>query len=118
MIEPWWPLAALAVVQVLDAGLCWRPAAFVADCLNDVRFPSSFWSMLTPLKLASAVGLVIGIWVAPLALLTCGALVAYFVVAVGMHLRARDFGRNLFVNATAMLVFCFANLVYVLSETA
>ncbi len=46
---------------------------------------------------------------------TCAALVAYFLVAIAMHVRARDLGRNLFVNATGMLgisagvgAFCFA----------
>ena len=36
--------------------------------------------------------------------LTCAALVACFVPAVAAHVRARDLGRNLFVNATGMLV--------------
>ena len=28
----------------------------------------------------------------------------YFLLAIGAHVRARDFGRNLFVNATGMLL--------------
>ena len=110
MTDPWWPLAALALVQVVDALLCIRPVAFVAQCLRDVHFPERFWPVLTPLKLAAAMGLVVGIWVPPLAVLTCAALVAYFLVAIGMHIRAQDFGRNLFVNATGMLVLCVACL--------
>jgi hypothetical protein len=39
---------------------------------------------------------------------TCAALVAYFVCAVAAHVRARDYGRNLFLNATGMLVVCIA----------
>lgn len=39
------------------------------------------------------------------------ALVLYFVVAVAMHVRARDLGRNLVVNATGMLVLCVFTLV-------
>ena len=58
-------------------------------------------------------GLIIGIWVEPLALLTSAALVAYFLIAISMHVRARDFGRNLFVNATGMLIICIALLVFV-----
>jgi hypothetical protein len=39
-------------------------------------------------------------------------LVAYFLFAIGMHVRARDVGRNLFVNATGMLVLCLATGVF------
>ena len=43
--------------------------------------------------------------------MTCAALILYFVLAIGMHVAARDFGRNLFVNATGMLVLCIATPV-------
>ncbi|HEY9412473.1 MAG TPA: hypothetical protein VIP77_23040 [Jiangellaceae bacterium] len=41
-----------------------------------------YWRYLTPLKLAAATGLVAGIWLRYLGLLTSGCLVAYFVVAI------------------------------------
>ncbi|WP_433157600.1 DoxX family protein [Kribbella sp. CA-247076] len=115
MIDPWWPLATLAFVQFGDAVLCYKPVAFVRNCLTNVRFPQRFWPVLTPLKLAAAAGLIIGIWVTWLAVLTAAALVGYFLVAIGAHLRARDFGRDLFVNATGMLALCVATLVFVLA---
>lgn len=115
MVDPWWPVVVLAVIQVGDAVLCWKPVAFIRDCLLDVGFPRRFWRVLTPLKLAAAAGLVVGIWFRPLAILTSAALVCYFVVAIGMHVKARDFGRNLFANATGMLVLCTATLVYVVA---
>lgn len=31
-----------------------------------------------------------------------------FVIAIALHIRARDFGRNLYLNATGMLVLCVA----------
>ncbi len=37
----------------------------------------------------------------------------YFVVAITMHVRARDFGRNLFANATGMLVLTTVTLAVV-----
>jgi hypothetical protein len=37
-------------------------------------------------------------------LAACLGLVLYFLLAIGAHVRARDFGRNLFVNAIGMLV--------------
>lgn len=114
MIVTWWPLAALAAIQLVDAALCWKPVAFIRDCLLDVGFPRRFWRVLPSLKIASAAGLLIGIWFPPLAVLTCAALVCYFIVAIAMHIRARDFGRNLFVNASSMLALCAAALGFVL----
>jgi hypothetical protein len=72
------------------------------------RFPHRYWSLLPVVKLAATAGLVAGIWIPLLALITSAALVAYFAVAIGMHLRTRDLGRNLFVNATGMLAICIA----------
>ncbi len=115
MISPWWPLAGLAAIQVVDAVLCWKPVGFIAQCFRDVHFPERFWPVATPLKLAAAAGLVAGIWFEPLAVLTASCLVAYFVIAVAMHVRARDLGRNLFVNALGMLALCVATLVFILS---
>jgi hypothetical protein len=67
---------------------------------------------MTPVKFAAAAGLVAGIWIPGLGLLTTSCLVLYFVVAISMHIRARDFGRNLFVNATGMLVICVGTLLW------
>lgn len=102
--EPAWPLLVLAAIQVVDAILCVRPVPFVRECLEAVRFPPRWWPVLAPLKVAAAGGLVGGLWVPYLGLVTCAALVAYFLIAIGMHLRARDLGSRLFVNATGMLV--------------
>ncbi|MGH3980457.1 MAG: DoxX family protein [Pseudonocardiaceae bacterium] len=116
MVDPWWPLAALAAIQVVDAALCWKPVGFIRDCLLDVGFPRRFWAILPPLKVAAASGLAVGIWVRQLALLTCVALVCYFLVAIAMHVKASDLGRNLFVNATGMLALCTAALVLVVES--
>jgi hypothetical protein len=101
--SPAWPLLVLAAIQFADGLLCIRPARFVADCLRDVRFPRRYWWLLPPVKLTAATGLILGTWVPYLGLLTCAALIAYFIVAISMHLRARDLGRNLFVNAADMM---------------
>nr|BFF25106.1 hypothetical protein GCM10025732_30710 [Glycomyces mayteni] len=44
--------------------------------------------------------------------LTSSAVVLYFLVAIAMHVRARDFGRNLFLNATGMLALSVFTLLY------
>lgn len=115
MIDPWWPLAALALVQLGDAVLCIKPVPFIRQCLVDVRFPRRYWRVLPPLKIAAAAGLVIGIWFRPLAILTAAALVLYFLVALTSHVRARDFGRNLFLNCTGMLLACSATLAFTIA---
>jgi hypothetical protein len=38
--------------------------------------------------------------------------VLYFIVAIAMHVRVRDLGRNLFVNATGMLLICVSTGLY------
>lgn len=110
--DPVWPVVVLAAISALDAAISWRPVRFVAECWDDVRFPRRLWWMLPPIKAAAALGLVAGIWIPWLGLVTSACLVAYFVVAIAMHLRARDLGRNLFVNATGMLVICVAVLLW------
>jgi hypothetical protein len=84
----------LALVQAVDAVLCYRPVGFVAACLDDVAFPRTWWPVLTPVKTAAALGLLGGRRSAEVGALTASALAAYFAIAVGAHMRARDLGRN------------------------
>jgi hypothetical protein len=109
--EPVWPVVVLAAISFVDAVLCLKPVPFVAQCFEDVHWPRAWWWVMAPVKFAAAAGLVAGIWVPFLGLVTISALVLYFLVAIAMHVRAWDFGRNLFVNATGMLVLCLGTLV-------
>ena len=110
--DPIWPVIVLAVIQLVDGVISWKPVPFVAKCFEDVGFPRRWWWILPPIKFAAVAGLVAGIWIPYLGFVTCLALIAYFVVAIGMHIAARDFGRNLFVNATGMLVICIATALW------
>lgn len=110
--DPIWPLMVLAVISAVGGFLCIRPVAFIAQCFRDVHFPQRWWWILPPIKFAAAAGLIVGIWVPFLAAVTTVALIAYFVVAISMHIRARDFGRNLFANASGMLTICVLCLVF------
>ncbi|MFU9039043.1 MULTISPECIES: DoxX family protein [Streptomyces] len=114
VINPWWLFAGLAAVQLGDAALCLKPVEFVRACLEDVGFPHRYWRLLPVLKTASAAALIVGIWFLPLAVLTTASLVVYFLVAISLHVRAKDYGRNLFLNATGMLVLCTSALVVAL----
>lgn len=106
--DPIWPVVVLALISLIDGVLCIKPVGFIARCFDDVRWPRRYWWMMTPIKFAAAAGLIAGIWIPGLAALTTACLVIYFVVAIAMHIRARDFGRNLFANASGMLVICVA----------
>jgi hypothetical protein len=110
--EPIWPVVVLAVIQLVDGVLCLRPVDFIARCLTNVRFPRRYWRWLSPLKFAAACGLLVGIWIPYVGVVTAAALVLYFVVAVIMHVRAGDLGRDLFLNATGMLLLCLATWVF------
>lgn len=110
--DPVWPVVVLAAISLVDGLLCVKPARFIAQCFEDVHWPKKYWWMMPPIKFAAAAGLIGGIWIPWLAALTTACLVAYFVVAIAMHIRARDFGRNLFVNAIGMLVLCVATGVW------
>lgn len=109
--DPTWPVLVLAAISAGDGILCLKPVAFIAQCLRDVGFPPKYWPLLPVIKLAAATGLVAGIWIPVLGILTSASLVVYFLVAISMHVRMRDFGRNLYFNATGMLGICTATLV-------
>jgi hypothetical protein len=112
--EPVWPVVVLALISLGDGLLCIKPAPFIAQCFEDVHWPRRHWWLMPPIKFAAAAGLFAGIWIPGLAALTIACLMLYFVVAIAMHIRARDLGRNLFVNASGMLVLCVATSVYCL----
>ncbi len=100
--EPVWPAVVLAAVQLGDAVFCAIPLRFVTSCLDDVGLPPRYRPLLAPLKLAAAVGLVAGLWLDHLGALSALGLTAYFTLAVGAHVRARDLGRNA-SNAAVLL---------------
>lgn len=109
---PAWPVLVLAAISAVDGALCLGPVAFIAECFSDVGFPRRYWPLMPIIKFAAAGGLVAGVWIPVLGSLTTASLVLYFLVAIAMHVRMRDFGRNLFLNATGMLGICTATLAF------
>ncbi|MDG4824105.1 DoxX family protein [Asanoa sp. WMMD1127] len=101
LADPVWPVVAFAAVQYADAAFCWKPVDFVRRCLDDVHTPPLVRRLLTPIKAAAGTGLLLGLVVPYLGVVTCAALVAYFAIAVAMHIRAHDLHRN-FRNAIAL----------------
>lgn len=110
--DPVWPVVVLALISIGDGVLCLKPLGFIARCFDDVGWPRRYWWLMSPIKFAAGVGLIAGIWVRGLGVLTSACLTLYFVAAIAMHLRAGDLGRNLFVNAAGMLLLCIATFLY------
>ncbi|UZX05241.1 hypothetical protein F8G81_01120 [Arthrobacter sp. CDRTa11] len=110
--DPSWPILVLAGISLVDGFLCIKPAPFIAKCFEDVHWPQRHWWLMTPIKFAAAAGLIAGLWIPGLGALTTACLILYFLIAIGMHIRARDFGRNLFLNAFGMLAICITTGLY------
>lgn len=110
--DPVWPVVVLAGISFIDGVLCVRPARFIAECFRDVGWPRRWWRVMPVIKFAATVGLLAGIWIPVIGLVTSACLVVYFLTAIVFHIRAHDFGRNLFLNATVMLAICLTVLVW------
>lgn len=102
--DPAWPVVALAAIQLLDAAAGLRPLPFVARCFDDVGWPRELWWTVPTTKIVAGVALLLGMWVPYLATAASLGVVAYFAVAIGLHLRALDIGRNLAGASTMLLV--------------
>ncbi|MGI8456776.1 MAG: DoxX family protein [Propionibacteriaceae bacterium] len=109
--DPVWPVLVLAFIQLVDGLFCLGPVAPIAACFEAVRFPRRLWWVFPVIKFAAAAGLVGGVWVPWLGLVTSLALVLYFLLAVAAHLRVRDLSRNLFLNASGMLAICIGVVI-------
>ena len=97
--------ALLAAGQAGDAVISAIPIRTVSECLDDVGFPKHHRWIFAVIKAASAVGL-LSVWRYPaLARLTTFMLTVYFVLAVGAHVRARDFGRNAAAATTLLAIY-------------
>jgi len=84
--DPAWPVVVLAAIQLVDGVLCIGPVEFVGKCFRDVNFPERWWWTVPIVKFAATAGLVAGLWLPGLGLVTSLALIAYFVVAITMHI--------------------------------
>lgn len=81
----------LAVVLVGSAIGKLRRAAPVVENLTRAGVPDGMYPFLAAVEVAGAVGLVAGIWWAPIGVAAAIGVVLYFVGAVGYHLRQRDY---------------------------
>jgi hypothetical protein len=99
----------LAVVLLASARAKLTRDKRVVGGLTGIGVPLGMFPFLASCEIAGAVGLLVGLWYAPLGIAAAIGLVLYFIGAVGAHLRKRDF-KGL-PNALVMLVFAAAALV-------
>jgi len=81
----------LGAFMAFDAVVYAIPLPFVTEGLDKVNFPSRYRWIFPPIKAAAAVGLLAAKRFPALGRLTTAMLTLYFVLAVGSHIRARDF---------------------------
>ena len=89
---------ALVVITALLAAICLNSAVMklrrneqvLAVISGTVGVPQPYLPALAALEIAGAAGILLGLWLEPLGVLAATGLVAYFVGAIGGHLRVRD----------------------------
>jgi hypothetical protein len=86
----------------------------LVDGLTAIGVPLGMLPFLAACEIAGAVGLVIGLWWAPLGIAAAVGVVLYFVGAVGAHLRKSDFkgapsAGVMFLASTAVLILRIAS---------
>jgi hypothetical protein len=109
-------IPALAIILILfqvgDAIACIGPIDVIRKGLDAVNCPPRIRQLLPFVKFDGAIGLTIGLWEPIIGALTIVALVIYFIVAIGFHVRARDAMAN---TVPAVVVATFVIVVGALS---
>ncbi|BBY47850.1 hypothetical protein MARA_13180 [Mycolicibacterium arabiense] len=82
--------AVLAAIQAGDAVACAIPVAPIEKALDDVNLAPELRPLIPVVKSAAAIGLLSVYRFPGLARLTTFMLTVYFVLAVGAHVKARD----------------------------
>lgn len=99
----------LALVLLVSARAKLTRDERLVDGLTGLGVPLKMFPFLAACEIAGAVGLVIGIWWAPLGIAAAVGVVLYFVGAVGAHLLRSDFKGT--PNAAVLLLVAVAVLI-------
>lgn len=97
--------AVLAAVQAADAAACLGPIPPIKKALDDVGLAEELRPLIPVVKAASAIGLLSVFRWPWLARLTTFMLTVYFVLAVGSHVRARDWSPGLVAASSFLALF-------------
>jgi hypothetical protein len=79
-----------AAFQLSDAVACAIPLDYIRRDLDNIKCPDSIRRALPAIKTASAAGLLLGLRWPRVGRLTAVSLMAYFLAAIGFHVRAKD----------------------------
>jgi hypothetical protein len=99
----------LATVQLLDGVACAAQVPQIVEALDRVNCPAEVRKALPVIKVASAAGLALGSKKPFIGQATAAAMVAYFLAAIGFHVKAKDDPANS-VPGVAMLVWSLLTL--------
>lgn len=80
----------LALILLLSAYALLTRNAQIVEGMTRIGVPASMFPFLAACEIAGALGLLVGLWYAPLGVAAAIGLVIYFVLAVGAHLRKGD----------------------------
>lgn len=83
-------IIAFAAFQLGDAVACAIPLDYIRRDLDNIGCPDSIRRALPSIKAASATGLLLGRRWPLIGRMTALSLVAYFLAAIGFHVRAKD----------------------------
>lgn len=97
--------ATLAAIQAADAVACAIPLKPITEALDAVNCPQEVRPALPVVKALSAVGLLSVYRFPALARLTTFMLTIYFTLAVGAHLKAKDYSPGLAASSSLLAVF-------------
>lgn len=97
--------AALAALQAGDAVACAIPIAPIEKAFDDVGLAPQLRPIIPVVKVASAIGLLSVYRFPGLARLTTFMLTVYFVLAVGSHVRAKDWSPGLVAASSFLTLF-------------
>ena len=97
--------AALAAFHAADAVACAIPAPQITAALDAVNCPQQVRPVLPVVKAAAAIGLLAVYKLPALARLTTFMLTIYFTLAVGAHLKGKDYSPGL-AASSSFLALC------------
>lgn len=80
----------LGVLLPFSASMKFRRAPQIVESLGKIGVPDAWFPRLGALEAAGGLGLVVGIWWAPLGIAAAIGLVLYFLGAVSFHVRGKD----------------------------
>ncbi|KAA0022726.1 DoxX family protein [Antrihabitans cavernicola] len=98
----------LAAALAMSAGAKLTRKADVIASMHTVEVPDDKIPLLAYVEIAGAVGLIVGLFWWPIGVLAALGVIAYFVGAVGAHLRVSD---RQIAPAAVLLIVAFVTLV-------